>query len=565
MLFDVKSGRMKIAEFRRSWVSMMRKSYYPLRDLFWEATLRCNAYCAFCGSRCGDTVSEELSTEEILAAFRSVAEAYDARQIMINVTGGEPLLRKDLFEVMTACSAMGFSWGMVSNGMLITESVVEKLRSAGMKTISVSLDGLEETHDALRGVQGGFQRAVNGIRLLKKAGALEHLQVTTVVSKKNIGQLDELYAFLRTLGPDSWRVALVDPIGRAEEKDDLLLDAEDVRKYMAFVSSHSDDPRLPTVTSCSHYLGGSDRELGRNRFLCRTGISVASILANGDIYVCPNVPRRAELIQGNVKTDSLPEIWENGFRFFRDAENRRSEECQNCADWGQCRGDSAHTWDYERHEPKFCYRRLFPRGSQGEADMDLKTRLSALKMRYQRLCGLRVSFPEEGGQTVVFTPDAAEELYTLFLWGRAHPMNLSEQLAALVGRRGLDHILVEFVAPAFLERRSSTEAAFSPRSYQSGLEETKAVNLHYSEPYAAAFEGPCRLLGFIHSHPAELELCLSVPDVALHEKLLERGQELTMIVNPQKRSLAAYYGKEMALCPILLLMEEEQIEKWKIN
>lgn len=544
----------------------MSNSAFVLQDLFWETTLRCNAHCSFCGSNCGDKAGEALSTEDVLSAFKSVAEAYDARRIMINVTGGEPLLREDLFEVMAQCSGLGFSWGMVTNGMLVTEETIRKMKQSNMKTISISLDGLKEHHEELRGVKKSFERVVNTIKMLVAADFLEHVQVTTVVTQKNIEDLDELYQFLRTLGIHSWRVAIVDGIGRATGKEDLLLKAEHLKQYMEFISSHSRDEILPVVTSCSHYLGNHDSDLGRSPFFCGTGIHVASILANGDIYVCPNVPRRPELIQGNIKTDNFVDVWENGFEYFRNADNRKSHQCENCVDWPNCLGDSMHTWDFDKRNPSFCYRTYFPEEKMAE-NLNMDFVIAELKKQYVQLRGVKYSYKNSIKEQLVFTPNAAEEMYRFFHWGTHHPLNMSEQMMCLIGHKFSDCTVVEFASPVFLEKRSSVMAAFSERSFQSAKEELYAVNRYYRSPECKQYQlvdASCELLGFIHSHPAELDLCPSEPDVELHTTLFkEKGIGWNIIINPQKKQLAAYSGKNMKLSEMIFLVEAENVGLWK--
>ena len=104
---------------------------YPMRTLFWETTLRCNARCEFCGSGCGDCMDfpDELTTDEICSALSDVAKAFDPHDIMLNITGGEPLLRRDLFTVAEFASGLGFPWGMVTNGSLITPEIIEKMET----------------------------------------------------------------------------------------------------------------------------------------------------------------------------------------------------------------------------------------------------------------------------------------------------------------------------------------------------------------------------------------------------------------------------------------------------
>ena len=170
---------------------------YTLRHLFLELTLRCNEHCLHCGSRCGDVSAEEMTPEQYHEVLTQISKDFDTKQFTLCVTGGEPLLRKDFFEIMDDANKLGYLWGMTSNGILITPDVAKDLKRTGMKTISISIDGNEETHDAFRRTPGGWKKAMNGIENLISTGGFQHIQVTTVVTHKNIDQLDELFRFLR--------------------------------------------------------------------------------------------------------------------------------------------------------------------------------------------------------------------------------------------------------------------------------------------------------------------------------------------------------------------------------
>lgn len=536
----------------------MNGNGWRLETLFWEATKRCNAHCAFCGSGCGhEPMAGELTTQEILRTFREIAGDTDATRIMINVTGGEPLLRPDLFDVMAECHCLGFPWGMVTNGMLITDEVIRRMQETGMRTISVSLDGLPETHDRLRGVPGSHAMIVAALQKLRAAAFLQHIQVTTVVNRHNIGELEALREMLLPLHLDSWRVAIVDGIGRAAGQDSLLLGTEELRTYLDFIERFRSDPGLPVITSCSHYLGDRDRSLGREPFFCRTGKHVGSILANGDIFVCPNVPRIPELIQGNVRRDRFMQVWQEGFRFFRDPDSRRCGPCRDCPDWPACRGDSLHTWNFDAQEPGFCFRRHFPHSGTQPTQAGI---IARLKERYGPLCALTVRYGAEPASRLIFTPDAVQDMAACFHWGRRHPASLSEQMAVLIGHELADATLVEAVSPVFLERRSTEVAAFSARSLHSAQEEVQAINRTYLTEACRDFrltDTPCQLVGFIHSHPGGLPLAPSEPDVALHEQLAAQGIGWTAIINPQTQRLAAFHGKGMLLGEAMLVVERD--------
>lgn len=332
-----------------------------LYNLFWETTLRCNAKCKHCGSRAGENVhlENELTTDEIKKALKSIADKYNTNKILINVTGGEPLIRQDLFEVMTYANSLGYNWGMTTNGILINDDIIEKMKSSGMSTISISLDGLEKVHNEFRGVPNSFKIILENVKKLKKAKFLNYLQITTVVTKLSINQLDEIYNLICSLGIDSWRVGNMDPIGRANDNQDIALDASDYRKLIKFIEEKRKSSKFDVTYGCTHYLGIKyEKEVRKNMFMCHSGLLTGSILYNGDIYVCPNVERRKDLIQGNVKNDDFVDVWENKFKWFRDENKFKCDFCKDCEDWKYCLGDSLHTWDFENNRPKICLKKI---------------------------------------------------------------------------------------------------------------------------------------------------------------------------------------------------------------
>ena len=335
-----------------------------LRNLFWETTLRCNAKCKHCGSRAGEKAvfEDELTTEQIKKAFKDISEQIEPNKILINVTGGEPLLRQDLFEVMDyACNQLGFRWGITTNGLLMDDKVIEQMKKTNLGTMSISIDGVEETHDKFRGVKGGFAKTIKNIKKLQADKFLRAFQITTVINKLNINELDELYKIMEDLEVDSWRVINMDPIGRAMDNDDLALDKEDYKYLFDYMKNKKS--KFPITYGCAHYLG-MDREytIRNYGFFCFAGYTIGSILYNGDIYVCPDLERRKELIQGNVKVDNFADVWFNKFEWFRDMDKLKKSKCATCEDWKYCRGDSLHTWDFEKDEPKLCLNHLLNGG-----------------------------------------------------------------------------------------------------------------------------------------------------------------------------------------------------------
>ena len=341
----------KMREYRKS---LMRSP--KLRNLFLELTMRCNERCLHCGSYCGDVTSEELSVDQYRTFLTQVKEDMGTSGKMLDITGGEPLLRKDFFDILGAAHELGFSWGMTSNATLIDDSVARDLKRVGMGTISVSIDGLEATHDAFRRTPGGYSKAMNGIECLLRTGGFEHVQVTTVVTHQNITELDELFKIFNNMDIDSWRVINMEPMGRAKQHPELILTPDDYRTLFEFIRNKRIAGE-PVTYGCSHYLGLEyEREVRDWYYLCTAGLYTASITACGDIIACLDIERRPEFVQGNILRDRFSEVWEKKFQIFRRDLSDDNEVCSKCDQKDFCHGDSYHSWNFDKNEPMLCFK-----------------------------------------------------------------------------------------------------------------------------------------------------------------------------------------------------------------
>ncbi len=339
----------------KMWQDRLEKERkeHRLRYLFWETTRACNLRCRHCGSDCSVAKPDELATDEIKAVFQSIASDFDAGSIMVAVTGGEPLLRKDLLDVMGYASSLGFKWGMVTNGMLVDAEVVEKCRQAGMSTVTVSVDGLKEAHEYIR-KGGSFERTIEALKLFKRSGYFSVVQATTCVSQYNIGDLPGLYELFSGLGIDEWRMLTVNPIGRAKEDPKFMLRPLQLRSLLNFIAERRREKGLRTTFEEEGFLGVEFEGKVRDAlFYCPAGINIASILSNGDIGACPNLPE--EFVQGNVRKDRFKDVWENGYHNMRYLEWKRRGPCIRCAWWEFCRGNSMHLWDFSAGMPSMCH------------------------------------------------------------------------------------------------------------------------------------------------------------------------------------------------------------------
>ena len=313
-----------------------------------------------CGSGCLSTNRNYLPFKAAQKVLDEVAKEYDASQIFICITGGEPLLNKDLFKIIAYSKHLNFSCGITTNGTLLSETVGEQFKNAGLDTISISLDGLEKTHNDFRCSPSAFLQALTGIRNAKKAGL--YPEVVTVVHKNNLKELDILYEFLCDEKIESWKIANIEPIGRAKDNSSMLLDAHEYKMLLDFVKRTRFHPnnKMEINLGCSHYLGMQYEYMVRDfYFQCGAGTKIASVMANGDIGACLDIERRPETIQGNIFRDSFTDVWKNRFKIFRRPMSDFNEKCRVCPEAKWCAGDSRHSWDYEKMEPMLCFRDVF--------------------------------------------------------------------------------------------------------------------------------------------------------------------------------------------------------------
>lgn len=345
----VKTEHMRqLAEYRRGlWKSP------KLRFLFLELTLRCNERCIHCGSRCGEQRAEELTAGQYKEFLNKIKRDLGTSGLQLCITGGEPLLRRDFFDIMGHAHSLGFLWGMTSNGTLIDDDTAAKLEECGMGTVSISLDGMRESHDEFRRTSGGWDAAVRGINALIRRNAFRAVQVTTVVHKGNIGELEELYDYLCGVDIDSWRIIAIEPIGRALDAG-LSLEPAEYRRVLDFIRRKREEG-MPVEYGCTHYLGLEyEREVRDWYFLCNAGIYTAGIRSNGDIGACLDIQMRPELLEGNILKDDFTEVWKNGFKAYRGNLSDRSAKCSECGEREFCGGGSFHSWDHDKNEQRVC-------------------------------------------------------------------------------------------------------------------------------------------------------------------------------------------------------------------
>lgn len=318
---------------------------HELNYLFWECTTRCNLHCRHCGSDCmAASPDKDMSLEDFLKAFDTIPRKERPREFTVVLTGGEPLLRPDITEIGKALRRRHVGWSMVSNGYFYDEAMHARLMGAGLGALTISLDGLEEEHDWMRGRSGSFGRAVRAIGIAAAERNI-NFDVVTCVNRRNIGQLQAIHDLLAGMGVKQWRIFTIIPIGRAKDDPDMHLTDDEFKSLMDFIQEKRETRPTPmNVTfSCEGYLGRYERKVRQTPYFCRAGINIASVLIDGRICGCPNIDRDA-FSQGNIYTDSLYDVWLHRFGPFRDRSWARRGQCKDCPVFKDCLGNGMHNW-----------------------------------------------------------------------------------------------------------------------------------------------------------------------------------------------------------------------------
>jgi len=331
----------------------VQSKLHDLTYLFWECTVRCNIKCQHCGSDCSpDDGAKDMPAEDFLKVTESVRKHYNPNKVMIVLTGGEPLMRKDLEETGLALYKQGYPWGMVTNGYAMTADRFQRLLNSGLRSITVSLDGLEEEHNWLRGRSTSFAKAVELISMAAETKDIV-FDVVSCVNAMNFPKLKQLKELLISLKVKNWRLFTISPIGRAVENKNLFIQGSQFRELMEFIKECREERTIMASYGCEGYLGSYEGKVRAGYFFCRAGINIASVLNDGSISACPNNSRK--VVQGNIYKDDFMDVWKNRYQIMRDRSWTKIGKCADCKEFKWCHGNGLHLRDFENNDVMVCH------------------------------------------------------------------------------------------------------------------------------------------------------------------------------------------------------------------
>jgi heme b synthase len=339
-----------------------------IRLVAWEVTRSCNLNCIHCrGASEKGPYFGEMDTKQ---CFHVLDQIRETGQPIVILTGGEPLLRPDIFELARYGTRLGLRMVMATNGTLIDADTAEKMRGAGIKRVSISLDRTNaEEHDAFRRFPGAFRGAVRGIDLLKKGGI--EFQINTTVSRQNLDQVPELLNMAVSMGAAAHHIFLLVPTGRARELAHEEIDAKAYEKLLHWFYEMRDRVQIHLKATCApHYYRILRQEAhARGEKVtfethgldavtrgCLGGTAFCFISHQGVVQPCGYL----ELTCGDLNRETFGEIWE-GSKIFNELRDFSAYggKCGRCEYIKVCGGCRARAYeapgDYLAEEPLCTY------------------------------------------------------------------------------------------------------------------------------------------------------------------------------------------------------------------
>lgn len=378
-------------------------AYRRISHAVWEITLKCNLACQHCGSRAGSARTDELSTSEALDLVKQMAEVGIKE---VSIIGGEAFLRPDWLEIARAITEANMLCTMVTGGYGITLNTARQMKEAGIRLVSVSIDGLEATHDWLRGRKGSWQQAFKSMKNLEEAGIV--IASNTQINRLSAPEFPKIYERIRDAGIKGWQIQLSVPMGNAADHNDILLQPYELLDLYPMIAKVVQKARQEGISVSPGnnigYFGPYERLIrGKGNPWsfwqgCGAGLGAIGIEADGAIKGCPSLPSSA-YTGGNIRDRSLREIVQNTqeLRFNLEADRPEGVEhlwgfCRTCEFAQICRGGcswTAHVFFNKRGNNPYCHYRALTLAKRGQRErLVLSRRADGLPFDYGKFTAI---------------------------------------------------------------------------------------------------------------------------------------------------------------------------------
>jgi len=348
-------------------MSSKKEEFIP-KWIAWEATQRCNLSCVHC--RCSSDMEASEGDFTTAEAFKLIDDICEVSKPVFVLSGGEPLMRPDLFEIAQYGTDQGLRMCIATNGTFVTDEICQKMKETGIKMVSLSLDGsTAEIHDNFRGCDGAYAGTIRAAETMRRNGI--PFIINSSFTKRNQHDIGNCFKVAKKLGATAWYMFMIVPTGRGKEIMDELVSKEDYEEILAwhYQQEKQEDEILMRPTCAPHYyrvvpqLAKAEGESFKRRSLtfstgggkgCIAAQSICMIDCEGNLKPCSYFLRTV----GNVKEESFKDLWFNSkiFNDLRDfkAYKGRCGECEYINVCGGCRARADAVYgDYMAEEP-FC-------------------------------------------------------------------------------------------------------------------------------------------------------------------------------------------------------------------
>jgi radical SAM protein with 4Fe4S-binding SPASM domain len=301
-------------------------------SVVWDATRKCNLDCIHCAAR--DEYARELSFEEV----KTLIDTLSGMNVSsFQVTGGEPLMRKDMPEILSYASEKGLKTSLATNGYLVDEKKAEEIVAAGVFLVQVSVDGTMQAHNYIRNDQKSFERAISAVGYLKESSCPK-VSVASTVMPCNLDTLADLREILIEKNVDFWNIGTVMPAGKARNKPELYLNQERFRLLMDFIVGSKKVMEIDLGENFP-FLGAYEGKIRKRPLICPAGIISCCVGVDGHVRGCPDQEDSEKNREGSILEEGFANIWAKGFTRYRSREILKTDDrCSSCASKDACLG-----------------------------------------------------------------------------------------------------------------------------------------------------------------------------------------------------------------------------------
>lgn len=329
----------------------VKKCTLSLDLVYLEVTRACNLRCIHCYNEAGLKREKEMKTDEILGIIKALSEI---GVIDVVITGGEPFMRKDIFEIIRAIRSKDMRFSVFTNGVMLDKAFVGMLADCGPRFVAVSLDGaVKPTHEKIRG-EGTFENTVNAIKLLIAAGI--KVRVNHTLTAESVPELKNFMGLMDALGVNDVYFDRFDSLGRGKEHAGMVIPVEKGHEIKSLLDSFG----AGKYTGLKNYSPGIKVIAADDKNLCGVGINSCYIKANGEVSFCP-VMSGSDFTVGSLLENRIQELWTaDKWDALRKATPDTIPECRDCPGknicLGGCKAKAYNEYGvFSRPDPWSCY------------------------------------------------------------------------------------------------------------------------------------------------------------------------------------------------------------------